>query len=712
MATLTVGLLSTYPTIQAALVAALPGDTIKLAVGYSNETATITKSNITVDSGALSAGIHLKLATGIANVQLTGTGAIDVVDNTSSNTITGNAGDNVITVTGGLDAVDGGLGDDRLVIDYHTATTSVIGTATTGFAALGTGSVTTTPGSIEHFTVLAGSGSNTLTTGAGNDYIETAGAGDNLIDAGEGNNTVKTGAGVDTITVGSGNDIINAGEGANTITGIGGDKLIVTGAGADTITVTDGNNNIFAGEGANTITAVRGNNIIHAGSGVDTITVTSGTNIIYAGDGANTITATSGNNTIYGGTGVDTIAVTSGGNYIDAGNGANTITASSGNDTIISGTDTDTIFTGAGDDSITVRGGTDGVAGGVGNDTLVVDYANATTDVISTIPVGILDTGYAGAFTKGVTGTVTYAGIETFDIRTGSGDDLIYTGGGNDTINTGAGADYVHAGGGADLIYGGVGDVIDGGETGTDFDTLNLYGIGRYEIDYDPMNGENGTVYLLNAEGGRTGETLSFTNVENIVACFTPGTLIATPQGARAIETLKPGDLVLTLDHGFRPIVWVGIKRLSSALLAADAALQPISIQRGAFGNDTPNRDMLVSRQHRMMVSSPRAELLFDTHEVLVRAKHLVSLPGIEEVYLDSVTYIHIMFDEHEIVLADGAWSESFQPGDRTLAGIDADQRQELAAIFPELSDANRFAEFDAARLTLKAHEALVLLAA
>jgi hypothetical protein len=121
---------------------------------------------------------------------------------------------------------------------------------------------------------------------------------------------------------------------------------------------------------------------------------------------------------------------------------------------------------------------------------------------------------------------------------------------------------------------------------------------------------------------------------------------------------------------------------------------------------------MMVSRQHRMMVSSSKADLLFDTHEVLVRAKHLVSLPGIEEVHLESVTYIHIMFEQHEIVLADGAWSESFQPGDRSLSGIDAEQRQELAAIFPELSEVHQFARYDAARLTLKAYEARVLLTA
>jgi Ca2+-binding RTX toxin-like protein len=676
MAILTVGPNSTFANIQNALASAAPGDTIALEPGYSNDIAIVTLDNITVQGDASSLGIQLQLAPGVATVQLSGTAPIDLLDNASGNIITGNGGDNEITVTGGGDAVDGGLGNDRLVIDYHTGTGDMTGTYDTGFVAADKGSVAIAPVTFEHFTILAGSGTNTLTTGAGDDYIVTAGAGANTITAGEGNNTIITGAGVDTIYVGNGNDTIFGGDGANTITGLAGDKVITTGAGADTITVTTGNN------------------------------------IINAGDGANTITVTGGNNTIIAGAGVDTITTTGGDNYIDAGAGANTIATTSGNDTIGTGHDTDTITTGAGDDTIIVSGGIDGVAAGAGSDTLVVDYSNATADVISTLPVGTDALGYAGSITQGVGGTVTYAAIEMFNITTGSGNDSIMTGDGNDTINTGAGADTVNGGGGADLIYGGAGDVIDGGEAGTDTDTLNLKDIGPYEVTYSLLNSENGTVHLLDANGVRTGESLIFTNIEQIVACFTPGTLIGTPTGARPVETLKKGDLVLTLDNGFKPIVWVGIKTLSPLQLSADAALQPISILRGALGHDRPNRDMTVSPQHRMLMSGPKVDLLFDSHEVLVRAKHLVSLPGISAVLLDEVTYVHIMFDQHEIVLADGAWSESFQPSDRSMAGVDADQRQELVAIFPELSQVKRFANYDAARQTLKSHEARVLLSA
>jgi hypothetical protein len=76
------------------------------------------------------------------------------------------------------------------------------------------------------------------------------------------------------------------------------------------------------------------------------------------------------------------------------------------------------------------------------------------------------------------------------------------------------------------------------------------------------------------------------------------------------------------------------------------------------------------------------------------------------------VTYLHMMFDRHEVVLSDGAWSESFQPGERSLGGLDHDERDELFKIFPELQNQAVPLQFESARVTLKAFEAKVLLAA
>jgi hypothetical protein len=131
----------------------------------------------------------------------------------------------------------------------------------------------------------------------------------------------------------------------------------------------------------------------------------------------------------------------------------------------------------------------------------------------------------------------------------------------------------------------------------------------------------------------------------------------------------------------------------------------------GALGRGAPERDMLVSPQHRVVVSGPTIELIFGEDEVLVAALHLVGRPGItRECPAEGVTYVHFMFDRHEIVMSDGAWTESFQPGDLTIAGLDDAQRIELLTLFPELADHKGQQAYDVARPTLKRYQARVLL--
>jgi Hint domain len=165
----------------------------------------------------------------------------------------------------------------------------------------------------------------------------------------------------------------------------------------------------------------------------------------------------------------------------------------------------------------------------------------------------------------------------------------------------------------------------------------------------------------------------------------------------------------LTRDAGFQTIRWVGRRDLSAAELVAEPRFMPVKIAMGALGTNMPERDMMVSPQHRMLVTGTRAELLFGEHEVLVAATHMVGSAGISRAQPAQVSYIHMLFDEHQVVRADGAWSESFQPGVQTLGGLEEAQREEILALFPSLRSGHAF---PAARLTLKAKEAQVLLRA
>ncbi|MEM9437650.1 MAG: Hint domain-containing protein [Pseudomonadota bacterium] len=192
--------------------------------------------------------------------------------------------------------------------------------------------------------------------------------------------------------------------------------------------------------------------------------------------------------------------------------------------------------------------------------------------------------------------------------------------------------------------------------------------------------------------------------------CFTPGTRIKTIRGEVLVEQLCVDDRVLTRDNGFQSVRWIGFRRLERAELSARPQLNPIEISPGALGRGLPERKMRVSPQHRMLIEGRGAQMYFGRDEVLVAAAHLTCLPGIRRVEPEEVTYIHILFDRHEIVLGDGAWSESFQPADNSLAGLDGDAREEILTLFPELEEPGVAAmAYPAARMTIKAKEAPLL---
>ncbi len=197
---------------------------------------------------------------------------------------------------------------------------------------------------------------------------------------------------------------------------------------------------------------------------------------------------------------------------------------------------------------------------------------------------------------------------------------------------------------------------------------------------------------------------------EGFVPCFTPGAMIATPKGEVAVEKLRAGDRVFTRDNGIQEIVWVGGRDLSAADLAQNAAFQPVMVRAGALGPNLPETDMVLSPNHRILIIGRDNELYFEENEVLVAAKHLVHMDGVDVVQAAAgVQYIHMMFARHQVVLCNGAWSESFQPGDYALKGIGKAQRKELIDLFPELATIDGINGYEAARTSLRRHEAKLI---
>ncbi len=176
---------------------------------------------------------------------------------------------------------------------------------------------------------------------------------------------------------------------------------------------------------------------------------------------------------------------------------------------------------------------------------------------------------------------------------------------------------------------------------------------------------------------------------DQIVPCFTRGTMILTADGPVAVEDLAVGTMVLTRDNALQPVRWIGRVTLSAERLRAQPNLRPIRIAAGALGPNLPAQPLMVSPQHRILVRSAIAQRMFGAVEILVAAKQLLPLEGIDIAQdLETVEYFHVLFDRHEIVFANGTETESLYTGPQALRAVGRAARQEIFALFPELERA------------------------
>lgn len=548
--------------------------------------------------------------------------------------------------------------------------------------------------------VLAGSGDDTVRGGAGDDYI----------DGGDGDDFLTTGLGRDTLMGGDGND---------TLMNSDGDDSLVGGAGNDSIIATGGNDTLEGGSGNDTLDGGADDDSITGGDGDDLIFTGTGNDFADGGEGSDTFSFADafGNDTIVGGEtgtdndvidlsnvtgpvtvtftdeedgtitdGTDTIAFTEIEQIIltdsnDSVDGSIThdgifgdapgiiVDGRGGNDTIIGGRGGDTIEGGAGDDSIDGDYGDDSLSGGADNDTLTGGSGNDTLE------------GGAG-------NDVIDAGIEDDTLDGGTGNDSLTGGDGNDLFvyNVGDGADTI-----TDFNAGNSGALGDGNTSNNDFiDLGNFYDdINELRLDFDDdgiLNQSNdgpGEADYSNNDQMADGEGItfegsnrdSFTTDNTGVVCFTSGTAILTPTGDVLIDDLQVGDLVCTMDNGPQRIRWIGTTHLGPADLAAHPKKRPVLIQRGYLGVE---RDLLVSPQHGILIG----------RDHLARATHLAQTQrGIRVANgKTQVTYVHILFDAHQIVFAENVPSESFYPGAMALKMMGNEARAQVFDLLPALS--------------------------
>ncbi|MCG7493052.1 Hint domain-containing protein [Thalassobius sp. Cn5-15] len=401
--------------------------------------------------------------------------------------------------------------------------------------------------------------------------------------------------------------------------------------------------------------------------------------------------------------------ITVGDDCIDGGAGNDTIYGEAGDDTIMGGEGADVIYGGADNDFISGGHHTDQMDGGGGDDTVSYHDAFGSTEYVE------LDLEAGTGILRAADGTNLGTEIITnFENAVGgaSGDHLSGTSGankldgagGNDTLRGRADDDTLTGGAGDDTF---VFEDVFGSDVVTDFDLGDSDGNGSTndQIDVSELTNSYGNPVrawdVTVTDDGNGNAILNFPNGECLtlqgiapaqvdsanqlnamgIPCFANGTLIGSPKGDVPVEALKVGDLVNTVDSGPQPIRWIGKRTLDQTDLEEAPHLKPVLIPSHVLGNHSP---LLVSPLHCILLGPEHG---LET-TVFVRAKHLVEVFGSVRIALGCrrVDYYHILLDSHQVLISNGAPSESFYPGFEALRMLSDTDRTELFRYLPELT--------------------------
>lgn len=453
--------------------------------------------------------------------------------------------------------------------------------------------------------------------------------GRNFIDGGAGNDEIRGGGSDDWISGGSGDDVIYGNAGNDTISGGTGNDYIVGGSGADKLDGGQGNDTLSYVTDSTGVRVSLLNNTASGGHAQGD--VISNFENLDGGSGNDHLTLSNTSGVVNAGAGDDTVF---------GGNGNDTLNGGDGNDSLVGGAGNDVLNGGAGNDTLVGGAGNDTLTGGTGNNTFVYS-ADGSVDTITDF-----NSDSTGPIDDDDKTNNDFIDLSRYynrlsDLRADFADDGIL----NHSQDPNGPVRYV----GTEAIQvGGTGGLI-------------LQGITSQDLTFDTTN----------------------------VTCFASGTLIRTPQGEVEVQDLAQGDLVTTVDAGAQPVLWIGLRHLSAAALAAAPHLRPIRIPAGALGGGLPLRDLTVSPQHRVLVRSQIARRMFGQDEVLVAAKHLTGTGGITVVDdAAGVDYWHFMFDSHQVVYSEGATTESLFTGPEALKAVSAEGRREIMELLPQLQDA------------------------
>ncbi|MCV2870048.1 Hint domain-containing protein [Defluviimonas sp. WL0002] len=176
---------------------------------------------------------------------------------------------------------------------------------------------------------------------------------------------------------------------------------------------------------------------------------------------------------------------------------------------------------------------------------------------------------------------------------------------------------------------------------------------------------------------------------------FTAGTMILTDRGERAVETLRAGDRVLTRDNGFRQLIWTGACARDWGASKRVLSLLPIQILAGALGEGHPAKDIVVAPDQRLLIAGAFGRGLGQVKEVLARAADLVGLHGVRRMRAGVPHYVQIALGRHDLICANGCWSESLPLTHAVLRSLPMSAHRSLGAMLSEEGGASAAARPD-----------------
>jgi autotransporter passenger strand-loop-strand repeat protein len=604
---------------------------------------------------------------GFANISSGGSATSDTVLTGGLETVfTGGSTTSTIVSSGGSQTISGGTATDT-IIKVGGSATLLTGTMTSAFAITGgllnvfggtAISTTVSSGSTEN--VDGGTASNTIVKAGGAEFISDGG-----IEIGgtiAGSFTVVTGGGiVSAITVNNGGfALVSGGSAINDVVSVGGTLTLISST-ASGLVVNAGFLNL---SGADTAVGTVVNN---AGSFTVVSSFVTGT-VINSG----------GYQFLSGGTGSLT-TVSNGGNEVVAFGGiAKFTTISNGGFQTISG--------GEADNTNVLSGGYLAVSNGT---VLSATVHSGGTEVIAAFGSAVSNEIQAGAFAyisfTGIGTSMTVDSGAYLSVTSGGQTvgDMVSSGGFEVVSNGGATVSTIVSAGGTEFLYSGAAvsalDVLSGGMI--DLESLTYSG-GTAVLDGTSTSltiTEGISSVILNLGGVYTSEFFALSQDSNNgtlltvtgVPCYCRGTLIQTDQGEVAVEDLRVGDQLINATGAARRLRWVGRRSYDGRFAANNHDVLPVLIRAGALAEGQPRRDLMVSPLHAMYLDS-----------VLIPAAALVNGTSIVQLEtVDRVDYFHLELESHDIILAEGAPSESFvDDGSRLMFHNAAEYR----ALYPQ----------------------------